>query len=267
MFEEKTYKKLLAKCMSYAPNGIDTSEGSVMYDVAAPLCMLLAEAYADLSLLNEQVKIPTMTGEYLSAKAEEYNVKINSATPWIYKYVYEGGDVCAGDRFFADGYYYTINAIDEDGGLYLECETAGTAVPKLAVGTRVIPAYTIPGLTLSQAGEVFRYPTDDDTDEEIRSNLQEALAQPSENANVAQVKKWAKDFEISGGIKPIKASIVYACSVYDEKINVVIKNIPNNVLIFLNVDDNYDESEVVEEFQEYIDPDRLGFGEGKKEER
>ena len=88
MFEDKTYKNLMAKCMSYAPEDIDTSEGSVMYDVAGPLCMLLAENFADLSLLNEQMKIPTMTGEYLRSKAEEYNVKINSATPWIYKQMF-----------------------------------------------------------------------------------------------------------------------------------------------------------------------------------
>ena len=47
MFEDKTYKNLMAKCMSYAPEDIDTSEGSVMYDVAGPLCMLLAENFAD----------------------------------------------------------------------------------------------------------------------------------------------------------------------------------------------------------------------------
>ena len=55
VFEDKTYKNLIAKCMSYAPEDIDTSEGSVMYDVAGPLCMLLAENFADLSLLNEQM--------------------------------------------------------------------------------------------------------------------------------------------------------------------------------------------------------------------
>ena len=36
VFEDKTYKNLMAKCMSYAPEDIDTSEGSVMYDVAGP---------------------------------------------------------------------------------------------------------------------------------------------------------------------------------------------------------------------------------------
>ena len=107
-----------------------------------------------------------MTGEYLRSKAEEYNVKINSATPWIYKFVYEGADVYVGDRFFADGYYYIINGIDDsDNSLYIECETVGTAVPKLSKGTAVIPVYPIQGLKLSEVGDVFRYPKDADTDE------------------------------------------------------------------------------------------------------
>ena len=264
VFEDKTYKNLMAKCMSYAPEDIDTSEGSVMYDVAGPLCMLLAENFADLSLLNEQMKIPTMTGEYLRSKAEEYNVKINSATPWIYKFVYEGADVYVGDRFFADGYYYIINGIDDnDNSLYIECETVGTAVPKLAKGTAVIPVYPIQGLKLSEVGDVFRYPKDADTDEQIRSNLQKALAQPSENANVAQVKKWVEEFEYKDGAKPIQSAIVYACATYDKKTGLLSKDIPNNVLIFLNVDENYNNDDVVNDIQEYIDPDRLGYGEGK----
>ena len=251
MFEDKTYKNLMAKCMSYAPEDIDTSEGSVMYDVAGPLCMLLAENFADLSLLNEQMKIPTMTGEYLRSKAEEYNVKINSATPWIYKFVYEGADVYVGDRFFADGYYYIINGIDDnDNSLYIECETVGTAVPKLAKGTAVIPVYPIQGLKLSEVGDVFRYPKDADTDEQIRSNLQKALAQPSENANVAQVKKWVEEFEYKDGAKPIKSAIVYACATYDKKTGLLSKDIPNNVLIFLNVDENYNNDDVVNDIQE-----------------
>ena len=257
VFEDKTYKNLIAKCMSYAPEDIDTSEGSVMYDVAGPLCMLLAENFADLSLLNEQMKIPTMTGEYLRSKAEEYNVKINSATPWIYKFVYEGADV------YVVNTCTVTNIADRKSRQMLHRAKKQNPDAVVSKGTAVIPVYPIQGLKLSEVGDVFRYPKDADTDEQIRSNLQKALAQPSENANVAQVKKWVEEFEYKDGAKPIKSAIVYACATYDKKTGLLSKDVPNNVLIFLNVDENYNNDDVVNDIQEYIDPDRLGYGEGK----
>ena len=256
MFEEKTFDNLMRKAMSYAPEWADTSEGSVFYDVAGPLCMLLTEAYIDLQLLQEQVKLSSATGSWLDDKAEEYGIKREQSTPWIYRLVYEGATISIGERFFAEGYYYFVSAMDEDGNLYIECETAGLSVPKLPVGTAVVPVYTIEGLTKAQVGEVFRYATDTETDDELRARLQETLAQPSENANVAQVINWATEFE---GVNNVK---VYGRSTYSPERDVITKGVPNNVAIFIGAEKGYTESDVVRDFQKYIDPDMEGYGEG-----
>lgn len=261
MFEEKTFEKLMEKAKTYAPKDIDTSVGSVMYDNAAPLCMLLAEAYIDLSLLSEQVTMVTATGRYLDEHAAPYNIKRDSAKPYIYEFVkeYSGSESLVGQRFFAEDNYYTI--VDINGELFVQCETAGTGVARLAVGTAIVPVYNITGLSSARVGEVYQYSSDEPTDEEFRMELQDAVADPAENANTAQIRKWAKDFKCDYG--GIKNAMVYKTSIYDEEQNRIIGSMPNNVAIFLNVDKLENEAEIVAAFQEYIDPHREGYGEGE----
>ena len=261
MFEDKTFAALMDKARTYMPPDEDTSEGTVMYDCASPVCMLLAEGYADLTLLVKQVTMVTATGHYLDDHAAPYNVIREGAKPYIYEFIrnYSGKESLVGQRFFAEDNYYSI--VEINGELYVQCDTPGTGVARLAEGTAIVPVYNIMGLSLAKVGAVYQYPTDEPNDDEFREELQDAVADPAENANTSQVRKWAKDFKCDYG--GIKNAMVYKTSIYDEEHNKIIGSMPNNVTVFLNVDNMENEAEIVSAFQEYIDPVREGHGEGK----
>ena len=58
----------------------DKREGSVIYNTLAPLCLELAEAYAQLDILQEQTYLLTATGTNLDNRAYDYGIAREQAT-------------------------------------------------------------------------------------------------------------------------------------------------------------------------------------------
>lgn len=59
---------------------LDKREGSVIYNTLAPLCLELAEAYAQLDILQEQTYLLTATGTNLDNRAYDYGIVREQAT-------------------------------------------------------------------------------------------------------------------------------------------------------------------------------------------
>ena len=66
MFEEKTYENILKEMLS-SLNGVDTREGSIVYDLLAPMAMEIAQLYMDLRVILRESFADTASMDYLRA--------------------------------------------------------------------------------------------------------------------------------------------------------------------------------------------------------
>ena len=55
MFEEMTYEKIMADMMADMPDGVDTSEGSLLFNACAKQAVRLEEAYLKLNGIEKNM--------------------------------------------------------------------------------------------------------------------------------------------------------------------------------------------------------------------
>lgn len=194
MFEDRTYENILAEALADAPPGVDVRQGSIFYDAVSGACFKIASYYADLRTAFDLVFIETAVDEYLDQKGAEYGVYRNAATSAWYKYLFEGTRPAPGERFFAEGLYFTLR--DSDGELLLEAEDVGTATNVVEENTPAVPVNNLPGLTSSTFGPLAEPGVDVESDEDYRQRIREKIAGPAENGNRQHYKTWCE--EVSG---------------------------------------------------------------------
>lgn len=245
MFQAKTYEAVLAEIMSRAPAGIDLRQGSIYYDAVSGIAFKIAKYYADLEQILELVFLPTATGDYLTLRAEEHGVYRQQPSPAKYKASFTGTVPEPGTRFFVNGQYLRLMQDDEH-GLYLEAETAGSAANDIPPGTAVVPVDAISGLTAASISEEIEPGSDEEGDENLRTRVQEKIAGPAENGNMQHYKTWCEEITGVG-----RARIV------------PLWNGPNTVKgVLIDTDGGPVSDAVADRVQEYIDPGGTGLGEG-----
>lgn len=128
MYERMDYDYIMSEMMAEAPDGIDTSEGSLFFNACAKQAVRLEEAYAaldqiandmfpDTADLPALIRIGNDRGVYIQyATFAEFTAQFNVAVP-------EGG------RFNSGDYNYTVlDAVDEEEHTYtVVCDTPGKA--------------------------------------------------------------------------------------------------------------------------------------------
>jgi uncharacterized phage protein gp47/JayE len=245
MFEAYTYDHLLKDVLANAPPGIDTRPGSIFYDAVSGILLKVAKLYADLDFVSELVFIETASGAFLDKRAEENGLSRLPAARCNYYVSFEGVLPNVGERFFADGLYFTL--LKNDGGVYfLSAEEAGAAANRVYAGAPAVPLNNIDGLASATFGEIMELGTDAESDDDLRNRIREKIAGPAENGNRQHYKTWCESVEGVG-----RARIV------------PLWKGPNTVKgILLNALGTPADDAVVARVQAYIDPDYDGDGEG-----
>lgn len=194
MFESKTFEALMEDVLENAPEGIDTRQGSIFYDAVSGIALKIAELYTDLDLVFTLTQVDTTGGEYLDTKASEYGLTRHAATPAQYYVTFTGTTPDVGERFFTDGSYFVLGKTDGD-VLYLEAETAGTAMNSIDSGTPAVPVNNISGLESAAFGVIMQYGTDTEDDDSLRQRVREKIGGPAENGNKQHYKTWCESFD------------------------------------------------------------------------
>lgn len=244
MFESNTYENLLENVLNNAPDDIDTRPGSIFYDAVSGILIKIAKFYTDLELIFSLSQINTATGEYLDTKASEYGVVRHEAAKAKYKAFFSGTISEENERFFYRGLYFKLKK--NETGYYFEAEEAGTEYNNIEVGTAAVPVDTISGLEAAGFGTIIEYGTIPEDDESLRRRLKDKISGTGENGNKQHYKIWcesidgvgkAKIFPLWNGPNTVKAVLID------------LNGLPCNV-------------DIVNEVQQYIDPNSLGLGEG-----
>lgn len=248
--DKYTYESLLADMLSVVPNDIDKREGSIIYNALAPAALKLAEAYMILDNNINLVFLDTAAGEYLDRRCEEHGINRRNATSSIRKGTFKNSqseliDIPIGSRFrIEDTTYIAIEKIAI--GVYqLKCEQTGM-IGNAYNGT-LLPLDNIPNLALAMLEDILIYGEDIESDDELRLRTKVSITNTESDGNVNQYLKWANEFDGIGRAKVfplVNGANTVKVSIIDSKNQVAT-------------------SELIKKFQDYLDPESSGLGNGK----
>ena len=242
--EEYDYEYFINQALSKVPEGIDTREGSIIYDALAPTCYQLATFIMQLKNVLLETFVVTATGEYLDYRAQETGLERIEATKAIVRarLTREDGSpfsVAMGSRFSSigdDPVYYTVIAAEEEGIFRLQAEIAGESGNKY-IGV-LLPLNNFNGLAEAMVTEILIPARDTETDEELRKRIIDSKEIVTFGGNIMDY------YYLTSGIQGVGAVQIYPVWNGGGTVRLVI------------LDDTYKAANVVlvERVQQMIDP-------------
>ena len=242
MFDDMTYENILDDMLSRVENDVDKREGSIIYDALAPCAYKLAETYFLLSNYVDLFFIDTTVGEYLDRKALDYGVTRKEARKAIRK-IETNGSIEIGTRWGIEDLIYTVTEILNDNSYKAECNVAGEIGNYYEGQLENID--NVSGITANLT-DIITSGSNVEGDEDLRARIKEQFINPAQDGNTAQYLKWATEYTGVGTAK------VFPLWKGANTVKVVITN-----SLFKPA-----ETELVKEFQKYMDPEGKGLGNG-----
>ena len=207
MFSEQTYETLIRRILeNTSKNNLDIREGSVSFNLLAPLAEELAKAYISMGDILSLAFIEDTYDEYLDKRVNEFGIyrkdgeKATGAirvTGSDNAYITNGTIVTCGDLE-----YIVLNDIvlPNDNIIYVEALETGYKynLPAGAIFELKEPQYGIETLVNEAA---FENGVDIETDEELRERFKYTIQNPRTSGNVNDYKSWALECDGVGRVK------------------------------------------------------------------
>jgi uncharacterized phage protein gp47/JayE len=253
-YEHMTYESILGRMMERVkadyPN-IDTREGSILFNALAPAAIELAIMYTELDNIFEQSFVTTASRGYLLLGCQEMGMNVAQfyASQGVHKGVFNV-EVPIFSRWNHDLYNYFVDeyiGVNEEGNheYRLICETSGTE-PNNTAGD-LIPITDAPNnLTLARITECLIEGENETSDDDIRQAYYDYVNGVAVDGNVKQYEKWCAEYNGIGNYRIVP-----------------LWNGQNTVKVsILSASNRAASPELVAEFQEYLDPNSDGMGNG-----
>lgn len=209
--ENEIYEQLLNSMLSYAGGkGLDTSEGSVSFDLLAPAALAMTALYLRIEEAQAESFADTASLENLIRCAAERGVEYRAALPPQVEITLTSGtlDMNAGrsERSFSLGglKFYASEQTDEDKYI-LTCET-GCAIGSAAQEPPVFLG-SDPTVVVSSSVRVISAGRDDETKEELRSRYFASVKSAAFAGNRAAYTELALGVPGVGGCKAERADM------------------------------------------------------------
>lgn len=244
----KTFDQILQGMLDRVPSTMDKREGSVIYDALAPAARELADAYAELEQARADTFAGTAQREWLIKRGQEIGISPYEATYAIRRgqFTPPSLEIAIGERFSLEEVNFRVTERVEAGLYNLECETAGE-VGNLNSG-RLIPINYIQGLETAQMlPEVVLYGEEEEATEDFRQRYFDTLPTMTLDGNIAQYEKWCREYAGIGAYKIFP--------VWNGRGTVKVS--------ILSSENSVASKELIEGFQNFLDPGSEGVGEGK----
>ncbi len=244
----KTYEEILNSALSRVPSKFDKREGSVIHDSTAPTSYELARLYEYLQSLMRNTFAGTADREYLILRGQEIGISPTGATYAVRKAAFTPVDleINLGERFSYEDVNFYVSEKIEDGFYEIVCEEAGS-VGNHGEGD-LIPINYIRGLTSAKLlGDILIYGEDEESTEDFRARYFSTLPTMTLDGNIKQYQKWCKEYPGIGNYK-----------IFPEW------NGKNTVKVsILSAENTVASQTLLDDFQEYLDPNKEGLGNGK----
>lgn len=254
-YENMTYEVILQRMMARVtaqyPN-LDTREGSILFNALAPAALELAIMYTELDNSRNESFVDTATREYilLGCASMGMDTAQFEATAGTHKGEFNV-EVPVDSRWNCELYNYQVTeliGVNENTGYYeyrMVCESTGTA-PNKQTGD-LVPITDAPdGLAHAVLVECLIEGENETSDEGIRAAYHEFVNSSVSDGNVAQYERWCREYDGIGNSK------VFPLWNGDNTVKVSILTASNRAAT----------PELIAEFQEYLDPNTTGMGDG-----
>ena len=252
-YEDMTYEVILQRMMDRVtakyPN-LDNREGSIIFNALAPAALELAVMYTELDNSLSESFVNTASREYVLIACEQMgmDVSVFDASAGVHKGIFNV-EVPIGSRWNCDLYNYTVTESlgkETDGYAYrMECETTGTA-PNNQTGNLTAITDVPNGLTTATLVECLIEGENETSDEDVKTAYFEFVNSTVTDGNVSQYERWCSEYEGIGNSKVLP-----------------LWNGANTVKVsILSASNRAASDELVAEFQNYLDPNAEGMGNG-----
>lgn len=252
-YESQTYEAILARMIARVtakyPN-LDNREGSLIFDALAPAALEMAIMYTELDNVMRESFINTASREYIMVGCEQVGMDVSlfEASVGTHKGVFDV-QVPIGSRWNCDLYNFVVtNYIGLEDGYHayrMDCETAGTA-PNNERGdlTPITDAPT--NLTYARVTECLIEGENETSDADIRTAYFDYVNSVATDGNINQYYRWCNEYDGIGNAKVMP-----------------LWNGANTVKVsILNASNRKASDTLVAEFQEFLDPNTEGMGNG-----
>ena len=253
-YESQTYEVILNRMMEAVttkyPN-LDDREGSIIFNALAPAAAELAIAYIELDNVRNESFVDTASREYILIGCKQMGINTDQfkASAGTFKGEFNV-EVSIGSRWNCDLFNYTVTEYigKNTSGYYeykLVCESTGTDANN-QTGTLTPITESPSGLTYCELTECLIEGENEKTDDEIRATYYEYINSTVSDGNVGQYKRWCAEYSGIGNYKIFP-----------------LWNGANTVKVsILNASNHSASSELISDFQEYLDPNTEGMGNG-----
>lgn len=194
----RTYESILNRMLSKIPKGMDTREGSIIYDALAPAAAELAQAYIETDNILNETFADTASFDFLARRALERGIKPYGSTKAVFRADFNM-NIPLLSRFSLDDFnFLAIEKIDKH--IYkLECESYGEQVNS-STGS-LIPIDYIDGLTKAVLTELLIPGEDEEGTEELRARYYASLSSQSFGGNISDYIEKTEAITGVGGCK------------------------------------------------------------------
>ncbi len=254
MYETQTYEAIMQRLLDRIPDTLDKREGSFIWDALSPAAIELAQAYINLDLALAQTFAGSASDDKLDQRVAEMGVIRLPASPAKGTVEFtgvEGTVIPAGTLVMTPNgiQYLTDNTVTIDSlGKASASITAVQGGKNGNVSAEVITILSEPisGVTSVSNPEATYGGEDEETDEALRIRYFQNIVDRAIDGNIAQYKKWASEFLGIGRVKVFP-----------------LWNGPNTVKVsILDSENQVASAGLIADFQEYLDPNSEGLGNG-----
>lgn len=250
--ETYDFNYYMEEALARVPTGVDTREGSIIYDALAPACYQLASFTMELRNTMLESYVVSATGEYLDLRAEEAGVMRIPATHAVVTASFTSSSgqpyaVDIGSRFSSIGdepIYYAVTEKVSEGVYRLTAEESGPAGNEY-VGV-LLPLDNFNDFGQALLTEITVPARDDETDDSLRARVIAEKGVGAFGGNIEDYTRMITDLDGVGGVQVYPAW---------QGGGTVLLSIVNNVF-------EVPSQELVSEVQEAIDPVIDGSGVG-----
>lgn len=199
MYEEMTYNNIMTMMMEEMPDGINTDEGSIIYNACTKMALKLEEIFIVNSYLYDNLSPDTMDEEHLRKYAtNERGITINEATAAIMQGEFNQ-EIEIGTRFTLNDLNYIATSQIEQYKYELECEETGI-FPNNVFG-ELAPIDYVENWQGGKITKVLVPGTDGDDVEAIREKVMASFFTKAFAGNKQAYKDLFNNFNGVGGVK------------------------------------------------------------------
>lgn len=205
--EQYDFQYFIDKAIDNVPAGIDTRQGSIIYDALAPVAYSYAELVMTLRQIVLDGYVQTATNEPLDWRGQERGVSRYVATSAVVSASFtdsKGAPVAVkvGDRFASIGatpFFYTVTVADTIGTAELTCESVGSEANHY-VG-QILPITPNDALADANIIEVTAPARDDESDDDYRDRIMAQFSTTAYGGNIADYEQMCASLKTVGAVQ------------------------------------------------------------------